>query len=238
MLLLLGAAALAVSPRYPFWRLRLLAPQYPRGLTVVGYPDRMTGDIHEIDGLNHYIGMRKLEQAAVRERQAAKSVIAGLAACMVVVALLPWRWPVLLLVPVIVFPLLFLGDLWWWLRDSGLNLDPKAPFSSSVKPFVPRMLGEGKIAQFRTHGALGSGFYLCSAAALASLLFTWVKLAPATSASQPSLPRGKREREFDGRRLPRPLLHSGRPGAVGHSCRHAARRAECSRLGSGKGRAR
>ncbi|MHB1427057.1 MAG: nitrous oxide reductase family maturation protein NosD, partial [Gemmataceae bacterium] len=139
-------------------------------------PDRLAGDIREIDGLNHYIGMRKLEEAAPRERLAAKSVIAGLTACMVAAALLPWRWPVLLLVPVILFPPLFLADLWWWLRDFGLHLDPKAPFSSSVKPFVPRILGEGKIAQFRTRGALETGFYLCIAAALVSLLFAWLRL--------------------------------------------------------------
>ncbi len=175
VLLLAGAAALAVSPAFPYWQLRLLAPQYPRGLTVMGYPNRLEGDVHEIDGLNHYIGMRELEQAAPRERQYAKSVIAGLVACMIAAALLPWRWPVLLLVPVMLFPLLFLADLWWWLRDFGLHLDPKAPLSSSVKPFVPRLLGEGKIAQFRTYGSLGSGFYLCSTAALTSLLFAWLR---------------------------------------------------------------
>jgi nitrous oxidase accessory protein len=176
VLVLLGAAALAVSPQYPFWRLRLFAPQYPRGLTVVAYPDRLVGDVSEIDLLNHYIGMRELEQAAPRERLIAGPTIAILAACMVVAVLLPWRWSVLLLIPAMLFPPLFLADLWWWLRDSGLHLDPKAPLSSSIKPFVPQLLGEGKIAQFRTHGSLDTGFYLCLAAGLASLLFCWLRL--------------------------------------------------------------
>jgi nitrous oxidase accessory protein len=176
LLLVLGAATLAVSPQYPFWRLRLVAPQYPRGLTVLVYPDRIVGDVSEIDLLNHYIGMRELEQAAPRERQMARPAIATLAVCMVIAALLPWRRSVLLLVPVILFPPLFLADLWWWLRDSGLHLDPKAPLSTSIKPFVPQLLGEGKIAQFRTHGSLDTGFYLCLAAGLASLLFCWLRL--------------------------------------------------------------
>jgi nitrous oxidase accessory protein len=176
VLVVLGAMALALAPQYPFWRLRLVAPQYPHGLTVLAYPDRLEGDIAEIDLLNHYIGMRELGQAAPRERQLARSAIATLAACMVVAALLPWRWSILLLVPAMLFPPLFLADLWWWLRDFGLHLDPKAPLSSSIKPFVPRLLGEGKIAQFRTHGSLDTGFYLCLAAALASLLFSCLRL--------------------------------------------------------------
>ena len=59
--------------------------------------------------------------------------------------------------PAILFPPLFLADLYWWLRDSGLSLDPKAAFSSSIKPFVPQVLGVGKIAQFRTDAVARSG---------------------------------------------------------------------------------
>src|SRR5262249_15984637 len=96
--------------------------------------------------------------------------------CLVLAALVPSRWAVLLVIPAIVFPLFFLGDLYWWLRDSGLGLDPKAPLSSSIKPFVPRVLGAGKIAQFRTEASLAMGSYLSLSAGGASLLFAWTRL--------------------------------------------------------------
>jgi hypothetical protein len=43
------------------------------------------------------------------------------------------------------------------MRSFGLNLDPEAPLSASVKPFVPTVLGEGGIGQFKTYAELGTG---------------------------------------------------------------------------------
>lgn len=193
VLLVLGAAALAVSPLFPYWHLKLLAPQYPRGLALQGYPHRIEGDVHEIDILNHYIGMRKLEDAAQMERALALPGIAVLALAMLIAAACPSRWTALLVIPVVLFPAVFLLDLHLWLRDYGLHLDPHAPLNRSVKPFVPQVLGEGRIAQFRTYGSLGAGGYFCSAAALASLFFCWQKLRfrsskPLGTPAAPTLP--------------------------------------------------
>jgi nitrous oxidase accessory protein len=176
LLLILAATALLVSPRFPYWTLRLKAPQYPRGLAIAIHPNRVTGDVSEIDGLNHYIGMRKIDEAAGFERRLGIPAIVLMSACLLLAAVWPSRWMVLLLVPVILFPPLFLADLYWWLRDSGLGLDPKAALSSSIKPFVPTVLGLGKIAQFRTFAALDVGYYLAVFAALAALFFCYVKL--------------------------------------------------------------
>ncbi len=64
--LIFAAAAilLVVSIPRPWWRLKLNAPQYPQGLFVTAYVNKMAGDVAEIDGLNHYIGMRPLAEAA------------------------------------------------------------------------------------------------------------------------------------------------------------------------------
>jgi nitrous oxidase accessory protein len=166
---LIGAAALLISPGLPYWTMKLAAPQYPRGLALAIYPHKVAGDVAEIDGLNHYIGMRKIDGAATRERSLGVPAILVLAACLAAAAFSRSRWAVLLLIPVVLFPPLFLADLYWWLRDSGLNLDPRAALSSSIKPFVPRVLGMGKIAQFRTEASLGLGYYLSLYAAASAL---------------------------------------------------------------------
>ena len=66
---ILGAAAflLLTSIFLPYWKLTLMAPQYPEGLKMEAYVNHISGDVDEIDGLNHYIGMRSLKEAAELE---------------------------------------------------------------------------------------------------------------------------------------------------------------------------
>jgi hypothetical protein len=52
----------------PYWELTLNAPQYPKGLSVQAFLNDLEGDVAEIDGLNHYIGMRPLAEAATFEK--------------------------------------------------------------------------------------------------------------------------------------------------------------------------
>ncbi|MBX3472370.1 MAG: cytochrome C [Planctomycetes bacterium] len=159
-LLLLAGACLLLSLLLPLWSMKLLAPQYPRGLTVTAYADRLTGDVDEIDGLNHYIGMRPLNDAAQLERAVAAPSIVLMAALCVAAALVHTRWAALLAFPALSFPFVFLADLAYWLRDSGQNLDPTAPLSRSIKPFVPPVLGEGLVGQFKTIAWVESGWLL------------------------------------------------------------------------------
>ena len=63
------------------------------------------------------------------------------------------------------FPVAFIADLYFWMRTFGLSLDPDAPLSSSVKPFVPTVIGEGGIGQFKTYAEFGSGYWFAVACA-------------------------------------------------------------------------
>ena len=168
--LVLGAALLAASPAYPYWEMRLLAPQYPKGLAVAGYPDRIAGDVKEIDGLNHYIGMRPLGEAATFERAASVWMIIAMFLLVEGAAVIHSRWAVLLALPAVTFPIGFLVDLHYWMRTFGLNLNPDAPLSAAVKPFVPTVLGEGGIGQFKTFAELGIGYWLAVAAAVLTIV--------------------------------------------------------------------
>ena len=68
LMLSLARIALVVSVFLPYWHMTLEAPQYPEGLELTAYVNQLVGDVREIDGLNHYIGMRKLNDAASLER--------------------------------------------------------------------------------------------------------------------------------------------------------------------------
>ena len=70
--LTLVAVSLYVASYFlPWWEFTLFAPQYPQGLDLVIGLSGMSGDVREIDMLNHYIGMAHLADAAAVERQLA-----------------------------------------------------------------------------------------------------------------------------------------------------------------------
>lgn len=122
--------------------------------------------MREIDGLNHYIGMKPLEEAARIERSLAPIAMVIIGLMILGVALIHSKWFALLAIPAMLFPLIFLGDLWIWLWYYGNNLDPTAALSSSIKPFTPTVLGTGHVGQFSTIATLQIGWYMALAAAV------------------------------------------------------------------------
>ncbi|MCS6842887.1 MAG: cytochrome C [Caldilineales bacterium] len=163
-LFLLAALLLLISVFLPYWQMTLYAPQYPKGLTVQAYLNHLEGDVSEIDGLNHYIGMRPLNEAATFEKSISIIGVAVLALLVLAAVFVHNRWAALLALPALLFPVIFLADLQYWLANFGQNLDPTAPLSSSVKPFVPKVLGVGVVAQFKTIARPGPGLWLAIAA--------------------------------------------------------------------------
>jgi hypothetical protein len=154
----------------PFWHMELDAPQYPDGLSLTAYVNHLQGDVKEIDALNHYIGMRPLEQAAAFEQAASIWLIIAMVLLVEGAAVVHTKWAVLLALPAILFPAGFLLDLQFWLNTFGQNLDPSAALSNSVKPFTPTLLGEGGIGQFYTYAQVGTGFWLAVTSSLLTVI--------------------------------------------------------------------
>lgn len=82
----------------------------------------VAGDVAEVYGLNHYIGMEPLGDAATLERRTAPYGVAAPALLAVVAAAVGRRWTAVLGLA-IVFP----ADLAYWLWYYGHHLDPTAP---------------------------------------------------------------------------------------------------------------
>lgn len=173
IVLMLAKALLMISIFLPYWHMKLEAPQYPDGLFVTAHLNSLSGDVREIDGLNHYIGMRPLGEAAQLERSLSIAAIIALIFLVEGAAYIHSKWALLLTLPTILFPAFFLGDLYFWMRMFGQNLDPTAPLSSSVKPFTPPVLGVGLIGQFRTIAWPGAGLILATCASFLTVLGLW-----------------------------------------------------------------
>lgn len=173
-LLVLAAAMLVASIFLPYWRMRLNAPQYPKGLYVTVYVNHMTGDVREIDGLNHYIGMAPLENAAQLERSLAPIALGVIVLMIIGFAFIHQKWAFILALPALTFPIIFLVDMWVWLWYYGNHLDPTAALSSSIKPFTPTILGTGNVGQFSTTAWLQPGWYLALLAAVLTGVALWL----------------------------------------------------------------
>ena len=156
--LIAGAGLVLASFYLPYWNLLLKAPQYPHGLRISVYLNHVTGDTREVNLLNHYIGMGKLESAAPLEKKFAWDALALLALSALIAIPLVYKHHRLLFIPPLLFYFGFLGDLYYWLHRSGHTLNPEAPVH--IKPFTPALFGSGKIGQFVTHAHLGSGFWI------------------------------------------------------------------------------
>lgn len=184
---LVAAVLLVISISLPYWGLVLQAPQYPGGLQLRVFVNNMTGDddpkldeVREIDGLNHYIGMKSLYEAAKFERSIAIPAVIIMVVLLVVASLWRRRLTWLLTIPALTFPFVFLADLAFWMTNYGQNLDPYAPLSSSIQPFVPPILGEGVIGQFKTVAYVDTGWYIILAGSILILVALLLKFTGRT----------------------------------------------------------
>ncbi|RYZ48091.1 MAG: hypothetical protein EOP49_19585, partial [Sphingobacteriales bacterium] len=62
----------------PVWSIELQAPQYPEGLGMKIWIDKLSGDISIINGLNHYIGMKHIDAAMFPEFTYMKYILGAL----------------------------------------------------------------------------------------------------------------------------------------------------------------
>lgn len=159
VLMTASVSLFAAALREAWWSFVLYAPQYPHGLRLSISLTGMGGDVHEIDMLNHYIGMGHLADAAAFERtHAGKGVAIVITLVLCLTLLAGRRMGKLIVLPALAFPLGFLADSMWWLWRFGHALDPRAPLH--IPGFTPQMFGTGTIGQFMTFAQPGVGFYL------------------------------------------------------------------------------
>jgi len=173
--LLIAAAILLVAASFlPWWGLLLTAPQYPEGLEIIVYPDRLgpEDDIYKMNILNHYIGMADISEEGFPELQYIPFIIWAMAALIVVVALIGNRKLAYLVLGLFVIgAAIGLYDMYHWLHTFGTELDPSAPIT--IAPFVPPMIGKNQLANFTTYSSFRVGFYFLVASGLTFAIATF-----------------------------------------------------------------
>ncbi len=178
VLLVAAAAALVTALFLPFWEIRLVAPQYQEGLTLNIYAYKLSAgnngqDLHEINGLNHYIGMKPIEAADFIEMRwvpFALGVFVLLALRSATLGIL--RGVIDLLVLYLYFTAFSLGSFYYRLYTYGHQLDPKAPVR--MEPFTPVLIGRQQIANFEQSSMPDVGAIFLGAFPLLLIAVLWV----------------------------------------------------------------
>ncbi len=162
----------------PIWAVSLEAPNYPKeafpeGIPVFFHFDGFSGEVHEMNTINHYVGMDPMYVGGHLEREIGTYALLLLSLAMIYfIAYNNTIFSYAMLVPVSL-PILFIADYSYWLYWFGHNLHDWGAFK--IKPFMPTVFGDGKIAQFTTHSYPTIGFYLIIAISLLSLLAFFAK---------------------------------------------------------------
>jgi len=143
------AIPLALSFVLPLWRMDFKAPQYPQGLSLDIFSYTIEGDVQEINTLNHYIGMNRIDKASLSDLDWLPFAISALTLlCLRVAVVGDFRSLIDLWVGFAYFSAFSLARFVYRLYIFGHNLDPKAPIS--VDPFTPAIFGTKQIANFTT----------------------------------------------------------------------------------------
>ena len=170
---MLAVLALLASMMLPYWQMKLTAPQYPKGLFTRVYVNHLEGDVSEIDELNHYLGMPKLDEGGQFERSVSVLALAVLALLMLGTTFVHNRWAGIFVIPALVWPLMFVADLALILNQYGHSIDPKSALGGAIKPFTPPIFGNGVIGQFGTIATPGPGLIFAVIASALILIGLW-----------------------------------------------------------------
>lgn len=137
LLMILGALLLLALYKFPLWNITLGAPQYPDPLGMNIFFNGVVGvdefDIQNIDGVNHYIGMKKVpKKEDMWEFTVFPIFIVAMSAIGVLIGFLgffkkiSYKWFLGWIVVMLVFGTYGLYDFNVWLQDYGTDLNPKA----------------------------------------------------------------------------------------------------------------
>ena len=190
IIMIIGSLLLLGLFKFPLWNIMLGAPQYPDPLGMNIYIDGIKGvsefDLQNIDGLNHYIGMKTIPKAdEMWEFSMFPKVIFGMALLGIIIGVLGFLdkvsykyflgWFILMSV----LGILGMYDFNNWLADYGGNLDPHAIIKvtnpdGSPMSYKPPLIGFKKLLNFDVTSLPHTGGYLMFVGMSLTLVAFWL----------------------------------------------------------------
>jgi copper chaperone NosL len=161
------ALSLIAALYLPVWRIELTAPQYPEGLVLKIYASRLGGDVEVVNGLNHYIGMRKLHANDFVEFQVLPYIIGILIFFGLLTIVINRKWFFLCWTGFfILFAITAMMDFYRWEYNYGHNLNPEAPIQVPGMYYQPPLIGYKQLLNFGAYSIPGAGGWVLFAVGL------------------------------------------------------------------------
>ena len=149
----------------PIWIIDLEAPQYPEGIGMKISINKIEGqskqDLQNINGLNHYIGMKPITPESIPELKIMPWIFVFLTISGLGIAF--WGNRKALLAWIILFILLAIAglvDFYIWGYDYGHNLDPNAAIKIPGMTYQPPLIGSKQLLNIKATSLPGLGFYI------------------------------------------------------------------------------
>ncbi len=175
-------AALAIASLFifPMWQIILFAPQYPDGVAMHIFIDKLggttPGTLQNVNILNHYVGMAPIEPDAIPELRYFPYIIGALIILALFAAIMDrpgyyLGWCLLL----VFISILGFYDFYLWEYEYGHNLAPNAPIKIPGASFQPPLIGKKMILNFTAYSLPHIGGWMAGVAMVSSLIAYFLK---------------------------------------------------------------
>lgn len=150
----IASVLLVLMYLFPIWKISLDAPQYPEGLGLEIWINTVKGqkqhDLTNVNNLNHYIGMKRIEPDSIPELKMMPWIIGFLIVTGLLVAASGKRWMLYIWVGLFVaISIVGLVDFWLWEYDYGHNLDMEnAIIKIPGMSYQPPLIGSKQLLNF------------------------------------------------------------------------------------------
>ncbi|MFC3812997.1 hypothetical protein [Lacihabitans lacunae] len=157
----IGSILLVATYFLPIWRIDLWAPQYPEGLSMQIWLNKLSGQVDIINGLNHYIGMAHIKEEMFPEFKILPFVVGFLIIFGLSTALLKNRKLLIAFAATLVLSgIVALVDYYKWGYEYGHNLADDAAIKVPGMTYQPPLIGYKELLNFGAYSIPASGGWI------------------------------------------------------------------------------
>jgi copper chaperone NosL len=172
-------------PILPIWVMKLWAPQYREGLTLMIYTNTIKGDLQSINLLNHYVGMHAISAQDFKEFGYMPLALTLFGVFALFAGLLNRRWVATLgWLAFTGFAAYMFRDYATWLYHYGHDLNPHAPIQ--LPAFTPPLIGYKQMANFKVLSLPGPGTLLLGLAWALGPFVLWLERRERAKPARPA----------------------------------------------------
>ncbi len=179
ILFLTGALLLLLVFAFPLWQITLFAPQYPDGITMYIWINKISGNgdgiLQNVNILNHYIGMAPIEPESIPELTYFPYIVGAMVAAGLILffvnrpgGFLIWGFVLMVLGALGIY------DFYLWEYDYGHNLAPDAPIKIPGMVYQPPLFGRKMLLNFEAFSYPHWGSVFLGLAIILALAAFWL----------------------------------------------------------------